>query len=109
MAAPGSSRYPDRAAPIVGPRAVGEHRGTGLMMRRNHRRLTLAAMLMAVGFSGRAARGEEPSGKKEAVWPGMTRAGTVLLPNGWSLRPAGTQAKLGDFPVLIAENPVAPV
>ena len=39
----------------------------------------------------------------------MTRSGAVLLPNGWSLRPAGRQAKLGDFPVVIAEHPSEPV
>jgi YVTN family beta-propeller protein len=33
----------------------------------------------------------------------------VLLPNGWSLKPAGRQSPLGDFPVLIAECPTAPV
>ncbi len=46
---------------------------------------------------------------KDATWPGMTRAGSVLLPNGWSLKPAGRQVVLGDFPVLIAENPATPV
>ena len=35
----------------------------------------------------------------------MTRAGTVLLPNGWSLKPAGRQTQLGDLPVQIAVHP----
>jgi DNA-binding beta-propeller fold protein YncE len=39
----------------------------------------------------------------------MTRSGTVLLPNGWSLKPAGRQARLGDFPVQVALHPVAPI
>jgi DNA-binding beta-propeller fold protein YncE len=43
------------------------------------------------------------------TWPGMTREGTVLLPNGWSLKPAGRQAKLGDFPVQIVRHPVQPI
>ncbi len=43
------------------------------------------------------------------TWPGLTKAGAVVLPNGWSLRPAGRQAKLGDFPVAIAEHPSEPV
>ncbi len=47
--------------------------------------------------------------KDRAVWPGMTRAGTVLLPNGWSLKPAGRQTQLGDFPVQIAVHPSEPV
>jgi DNA-binding beta-propeller fold protein YncE len=33
----------------------------------------------------------------------------VQLPNGWSLKPAGRQTPLGDFPILIAECPTAPV
>jgi DNA-binding beta-propeller fold protein YncE len=33
----------------------------------------------------------------------------VLLPNGWSLKPAGKQTVLGDLPVILAENPKEPV
>jgi YVTN family beta-propeller protein len=33
----------------------------------------------------------------------------VLLPSGWSLRPAGRQSRLGDFPVQIAVHPSEPV
>ncbi len=40
-----------------------------------------------------------------AIWPGMTRGGTVVLPNGWSLKPAGRQTRLGDLPVQIAVHP----
>jgi hypothetical protein len=47
--------------------------------------------------------------KQTAIWPGMTRAGTVLLPNGWSLKPAGRQSKLGDLPVQIAVHPSHPI
>ena len=47
--------------------------------------------------------------KQTAIWPGMTRAGTVLLPNGWSLKPAGRQTKLGDLPVQIAVHPSQPI
>ncbi len=31
--------------------------------------------------------------------PGQQTPGTVLLPNGWSLKPVGKQMALGDFPV----------
>ena len=37
--------------------------------------------------------------------PGLRPDGSVLLPNRWSLRPAGRQVALGDFPVNIAVHP----
>jgi DNA-binding beta-propeller fold protein YncE len=37
--------------------------------------------------------------------PGERSDGSVLLPNQWSLRPAGVQVPLGDFPVNIAVHP----
>ncbi len=37
--------------------------------------------------------------------PGPKADGSVLLPNQWSLRPAGRQVELGDFPVNIAVHP----
>ncbi len=39
------------------------------------------------------------------TWPGLKRDGRVLLPNGWSLKPAGSQLKIGDLPVQIAQHP----
>jgi YVTN family beta-propeller protein len=39
------------------------------------------------------------------LWPGPQPDGSVLLPNQWSLRPAGSQVELGDFPVNIAMHP----
>ena len=39
------------------------------------------------------------------VLPGQKTDGSVLLPNQWSLRPAGNQIELGDFPVNIAVHP----
>jgi DNA-binding beta-propeller fold protein YncE len=49
------------------------------------------------------------AGKEKVVWPGMTRAGTVVLPNGWSLKPPGRQVRLGDLPVQIAVHPSEPI
>ncbi len=40
-----------------------------------------------------------------AQLPGRRPDGSVLLPNQWSLRPAGQQIELGDFPVNIAMHP----
>lgn len=37
--------------------------------------------------------------------PGYRPDGSVLLPNQWSLRPAGRQIEMGDFPVNIAVQP----
>jgi DNA-binding beta-propeller fold protein YncE len=37
--------------------------------------------------------------------PGQRADGSVLLPNQWSLRPAGHQIELGDFPINIAVHP----
>jgi hypothetical protein len=37
--------------------------------------------------------------------PGPKPDGSMLLPNQWSLRPAGKQLELGDFPVNIAVHP----
>lgn len=37
--------------------------------------------------------------------PGLQRNGQTLLPNGWSLRPAGAQVELGDFPSHMEVSP----
>lgn len=69
----------------------------------------MLAIVLAFGPAILSTTAGEDQARKEATWPGITRAGTVLLPNGWSLKPAGQQAVVGDFPVQIAENPVEPV
>jgi YVTN family beta-propeller protein len=43
--------------------------------------------------------------KEKPSLPGAQPDGAVLLPNQWYLRPAGTQVKVGDFPVNIALHP----
>src|SRR3954467_5028992 len=88
-------------------------------MRRIKLRVAGVALLAACGIVsvpgiGATAWGQEvPAGgngtKPQVAWPGMTAAGTVLLPNGWSLKPAGRQTRLGDLPVQIAVHPAAPV
>jgi DNA-binding beta-propeller fold protein YncE len=37
--------------------------------------------------------------------PGVQAGGSILLPNQWSLHPAGKQIPLGDFPVNLALHP----
>src|SRR5262245_57044924 len=76
-------------------------------MRRHDGRMGVLALMLCLGGPGPALGQEPPRGRE--IWPGMTRAGTVLLPNGWSLRPAGKQVPLGDFPVLVAEHPAEPI
>src|SRR5882757_10191763 len=58
--------------------------------------------LAVIGMSVAALAGPAP-GKVEL--PGLRADGSVLLPNQWSLRPAGRQVDLGDFPVNIAVHP----
>ncbi len=41
----------------------------------------------------------------DRVLPGLRKDGSVQLPNQWSLKPAGRQLELGDFPVNIALHP----
>ena len=48
---------------------------------------------------------QEKSAVPRLVLPGVQPNGEVLLPNQWSLRPAGRQLQLGDFPVNIALHP----
>lgn len=43
-----------------------------------------------------------------AEWPGLKPSGNVLLPNGWSLKPAGRQIPMGDFPAVLAVDPSGP-
>ncbi len=68
------------------------------------RLLTLFALL-ALASPAKADESERP----RPEWPGLTKNGSVLLPNGWSLKPAGKQSKLGDFPVLAAVHPTEPI
>src|SRR4051794_3013052 len=88
-------------------------------MRRLELRVAGVALLAAIGLVAgpgivTAVRGQEAPGtstkpKQQTTWPGMTAAGTVLLPNGWSLKPAGRQTRLGDLPVQIAVHPTEAV
>lgn len=75
------------------------------------RQVRLPAILGAALALGPASLGaDDPAPKaREATLPGLKPSGSVLLPNGWSLKPAGRQSALGDLPVLIAENPKQPV
>jgi len=83
------------------------------------RRSFFAAALLLSAYVGltlaltrdRGNGGDAPR-KREAgpahiprVLPGTQATGEVRLPNGWSLRPAGRQIVVGDFPVNLALHP----
>lgn len=63
----------------------------------------IATLLLLLGSTYVAAQEQTPR-----VLPGVQKPGHVLLPTQWSLRPAGKQLKLGDFPVNIVTHPSEP-
>ena len=72
---------------------------------RQHRSFQLAIILTiaAIGWALPGSGQDVPVSK--TVWPGLMRDGTVLLPNGWSIKSAGRQSRLGDLPVLAELHP----
>jgi DNA-binding beta-propeller fold protein YncE len=72
-------------------------------MKRSH---VVAALFVAPALiSSALAQSPDAAKQKRPRLPGMDEGGTVLLPNQWSLKPAGKQIKLGDFPVQIVLHP----
>ena len=80
----------------------------------NHR--AVCAALVLIGLSGLAVAlcptqgAEQPRPLVAALppaqmLPGVEAGGVIRLPNQWSLRPAGKQLTLGDFPVNLALHP----
>src|SRR5262245_19325173 len=72
--------------------------------------LAACALAAACGSLAVALRDDRPAAPKAArrpapVLPGIQPSGAVLLPTQWSLRPAGKQLPLGDFPVNLALHP----
>ncbi len=62
---------------------------------------------LAVALAGLAILPAARAGTTNATaqWPGRQADGSMLLPNGWSLRPAGRHVELGDLPVNVAVHP----
>jgi DNA-binding beta-propeller fold protein YncE len=60
-------------------------------------------LALVAGLGWGATAGAEP--RPPVMLPGLQRDGSVLLPNQWSLRPAGRQVVVGDFPVNLALHP----
>lgn len=65
------------------------------------------AALALLLLSATLARADEPPApaKKPPVLPGAQTDGSIRLPSTWSIRPAGAQVQLGDFPVNLALHP----
>ena len=69
------------------------------------KRLALSTALAGLTLAIFVFSQEKPPIDRRIILPGHKPDGSVLLPNQWSLRPAGRQAALGDFPVNIAVHP----
>ena len=76
-------------------------------VRTAHRSLRVQAcfLLMCTAVMAPTSSDAQQAKPHKAVWPGLTHNGSVLLPNGWSIKGAGRQSKLGDFPVLVEQHP----
>jgi hypothetical protein len=74
-------------------------------MNRPRRIAFVLAAIATYQLSSALAQQPANSIRQRPRLPGMGDGGTVLLPNQWSLKPAGKQIKLGDFPVQIALHP----
>lgn len=72
---------------------------------------SLRGALLAAAWLGSAclpAQEIPPPKKTPRQLPGVQLGGEVLLPNQWSLSPAGKQIKVGDFPVNLVLHPKEP-
>jgi DNA-binding beta-propeller fold protein YncE len=70
-----------------------------------NRRIILLLLVISTVTSLIAQQPRSTGAKLQSIWPGRQPDGSVLLPNLWSLRPAGAQIDLGDFPVNVAVHP----
>jgi len=68
-------------------------------------RATLVGAAVAAAFLATVAAPFRPAVAEERATPGPQPDGSVILPNQWSLRPAGRQVDVGDFPAAIAVHP----
>lgn len=66
---------------------------------------TCLALFCVLLLAASALAEDPPAPPGPRKLPGVQGPGHVLLPTQWSLRPAGKQLKLGDFPVNIALHP----
>ena len=62
--------------------------------------LTVVLAVLVAGLVTVAQRGPEPP-----RWPGPLGGGRTLLPNGWTIAPAGTHRFVGDLPLNLVLTP----
>jgi len=67
--------------------------------------ITLIFPGLIFGQTVEGKKGATNDASFKAVFPGAQPNGAILLPNQWSLQPAGKQVELGDFPVNMALHP----
>src|SRR5438309_10612354 len=67
--------------------------------------LNLSAAVGLLWLAACVSDPPQPARLAPADLPGPRADGSVLLPNQWSLRPAGKQVPVGDFPIDIALHP----
>ncbi len=60
---------------------------------------------ICVNVGAQAIDKDKQPAKKLITLPGVEADGGVRLPNSWSIKPAGKQIELGDFPINIALHP----
>ena len=65
----------------------------------------LRVTFLATAWLAASAGAEVATSNRTIELPGQRDDGSVLLPNQWSLQPAGRQIALGDFPVNISLHP----
>jgi DNA-binding beta-propeller fold protein YncE len=75
-----------------------------------HRVMFIAVLWLPLPTAGTLFGDEVPNSerakeRRAPVLPGVQPGGSILLPNQWSLRPAGKQIEVGDFPVNLAVHP----
>jgi DNA-binding beta-propeller fold protein YncE len=73
-----------------------------------HRWILPALVLTAAAAVARLPESQlqnQTGGTPKKVLPGVQADGSIRLHNSWSLRPAGKQLELGDFPVNIVLHP----
>lgn len=67
--------------------------------------LAAAVTLIAVIATGLIVGSLAQRGPAAPEWPGVKDGGRILLPNGWTIAPAGRHLPVGDFPLSMVMAP----